>query len=305
MNAEALMAAPVTRPGALRTWLLAARPATLVAAVVPVAVGSACAWAESGLRWSVGLAALLGAVFIQVGTNFANDVYDFEKGADTGERLGPTRAVQAGLLSASQMRAGMWVVFAAAVAAGAWLTALSGPWVIGVGLVSIACGIAYTGGPYPLGYNGLGDAFVFAFFGPVAVCGTALAHLGRIPTAGWVASLPVGALATGILVVNNLRDCPTDARAGKRTLAVRWGERAAVAEYALLLVLAYAAPLGWALDSRSPWALLPWVTAPWAVRLARAVATERGRALNGRLAGTAKLLVAHGLLWAVGLGVGR
>jgi 1,4-dihydroxy-2-naphthoate octaprenyltransferase len=287
-------------------WLLACRPATLVAAFVPVAVGAACAVADAHFRAGPALAALLGAVFIQIGTNLANDVYDFERGADTAERLGPTRAVQAGLLTRGQVRAGMVIAFGLATLAGAYLTAVCGPWVVAVGLVSIACGVAYTGGPFPLGYHGLGDVFVFAFFGVVAVCGTTRAETGQVSALALWASLPVGALATAILVVNNLRDRETDAKAGKRTLAVRWGATAAVAEYALLLALAYAVPVGVAVSRHSPSALLPLLTLPLAVPLLRAVARERGRDLNRRLGGTARLLLLHGIGWAVGLSlVGR
>ncbi|HEX4621546.1 MAG TPA: 1,4-dihydroxy-2-naphthoate polyprenyltransferase [Myxococcaceae bacterium] len=285
----------------MRVWLLACRPATLVAAFVPVAVGTACAIAEGHFRLGPALAALLGAVFIQIGTNLANDVYDFERGADTAERLGPTRAVQAGLLTRGQVRGGMVIAFGLATLAGAYLTAVSGPWVVAVGLVSIACGVAYTGGPFPLGYHGLGDVFVLAFFGVVAVGGTARAETGQVSALALWASLPVGALATAILVVNNLRDRETDAKAGKRTLAVRWGATAAVAEYALLLALAYAVPVGVAVSSRAPGALLPLLTVPLAVSLLRAVARERGRDLNRRLGGTARLLLLHGIAWAVGL----
>jgi len=289
-------------PSALSSWLLAARPKTLSAASVPVLVGSACAFALGGLEVGPALAALGGALLLQIGANFANDVYDYEKGADTAERLGPTRAVQAGLITPAAMKRGMYVVFALALLIGAYLTAVAGPVILAIGLASIISAIAYTGGPYPLGYNGLGDVFVFVFFGLVAVCGTAFVQLGHVPALAVWSSLPVGALATAILVVNNLRDHQTDARAGKRTLAVRFGPRAVVLEYGLLLAFAYAVPLYLAtsvIEGRL--VLLPLLTLPLGRRLMRAVSTEQGRALNARLAGTAQLLLLFGVLFALGI----
>jgi 1,4-dihydroxy-2-naphthoate polyprenyltransferase len=272
----------------MSAWVLAARPKTLSAASVPVLVGSACAFALGGFRFGPALAALLGALLLQVGANFANDVYDYEKGADTAERLGPTRAVQAGLISPSAMKRGMYLVFALSLLIGAYLTWVAGPVILAIGVVSIASAIAYTGGPYPLGYNGLGDVFVFLFFGLVAVCGTVF--------------VPVGALATAILVVNNLRDAEQDAKVGKRTLAVRWGARAVLLEYGLLLAVSYAVPLFLATSTAGGrFVLLPLLTLPLARRLMRAVASEKGRELNARLAGTAKLLLLFGLLFALGI----
>lgn len=289
-------------PGSARAWLLAARPATLTAAVAPVLVGSACAYAADVFRWGPALGALLGAMLLQVGANFANDVFDFEKGADTSERLGPTRAVQAGLLSPAAMRVGMWVVFALALLTGAYLTYEAGPAIVVIGLLSIASALAYTGGPYPLGYHGLGDVFVFVFFGLVAVCGSSYVHARVIPELAPWAALPMGALSTAILVVNNVRDRETDVRAGKRTLAVRFGRRGALAEYIALFVLAYGTPLYlFATRSLAPMVLLPWVTAPLALRLVRGVVREHGRALNPLLVGTAKLLFLFGLLFALGI----
>lgn len=283
-------------------WVLATRPKTLSAASVPVLVGSACAFALGGLRIGPALAALIGALLLQVGANFANDVYDYEKGADTAERLGPTRAVQAGLISPAAMKRGMYVVFALALLIGVYLTVVAGPIILAIGLVSIMSAIAYTGGPYPLGYNGLGDLFVFVFFGLVAVCGTVFVQLGRVPALALWCSLPVGALATAILVVNNLRDREQDARVGKRTLAVRWGKRAVIFEYGLLLAVSYAVPLYLATSSaQGRFVLLPLVTLPLARKLMRAVATEQGRALNARLAGTAQLLLLFGALLTLGI----
>jgi 1,4-dihydroxy-2-naphthoate polyprenyltransferase len=293
---------PEPRPSTLGSWVLAARPKTLSAASVPVLVGSACAYAVGGFRLAPALAALAGALLLQIGANFANDVYDYEKGADTAERLGPTRAVQAGLLSPQAMKRGMFAVFALALLSGIYLTVVAGPIILLIGVASIISAIAYTGGPYPLGYNGLGDLFVFVFFGPVAVAGTTFVQVGAVPALALWCSLPVGALATAILVVNNLRDCEQDEKVGKRTLAVRWGERAVLWEYGLLLAFAYAVPLYLATSSaQGRFVLLPLTTLPLARRLLRAVATERGRDLNLRLAGTAKLLLLFGVLFALGV----
>ncbi|HVV83555.1 MAG TPA: 1,4-dihydroxy-2-naphthoate polyprenyltransferase, partial [Kofleriaceae bacterium] len=252
-------------------WLAAARPRTLPAAVAPVAVGTACALAAGGVAWGPALAALAGALCIQLGTNFANDVFDAEKGADRADRVGPPRAVAAGWISARAMRVAMVLAFAAATAAGAYLTAVAGWPVVAIGAASIAAGVLYTGGPWPLGYHGLGDVFVLAFFGVVAVAGTAYVQLGRVPALAWWLAVPVGAVATAILVVNNLRDREQDARAGKRTLAVRFGRRFALGEYAALLAVAHAVPLGLAAAGR-PWLALGAVTAPRAWRLARLLA---------------------------------
>ncbi|MEE8524832.1 MAG: 1,4-dihydroxy-2-naphthoate polyprenyltransferase [Thermoanaerobaculia bacterium] len=290
------------RPGSFAAWVMASRPATLAAAVVPVAVGAACAVALGGLRWGPTLAALAGAIWIQIGTNFANDVFDYEKGADTGERLGPTRAVQAGLLTPAQARHGMWLAFALAAACGVYLTSIAGWPIVAIGIASVASGIAYTGGPYPLGYHGLGDVFVLVFFGFVAVCGTVFVNLGAAPAIAWWAALPVGCLSTAILVVNNVRDRRGDREAGKQTLVARLGRRAGVWEYRLLLLVSYAVPaVLFASGSAAPSILLPMLSLPIAVVLHRDLATLEGRALNATLVGTARLLILFGALFAVGL----
>jgi len=288
----------------LNTWILAARPATLTAAAAPVVVGTACAYAAGGFALGPALAALLGAFWIQIGTNFANDVFDHEKGADGPNRLGPTRAVASGLLSAAQMRRGMIVAFALATACGGYLAAVAGWPVVAIGVASVIAGIAYTGGPWPLGYHGLGDVFVMAFFGFVAVCGTAYVQAGYVPALAWWLAVPVGALSTAILVVNNLRDRAGDAAAGKRTLAVRLGRRAAIGEYVLLLALAFAVPALLVAAGASPWLLLPVATAPVAAALARRVESSEGAGLNPLLGATAKLLLVHSALLAVGVVLG-
>jgi 1,4-dihydroxy-2-naphthoate octaprenyltransferase len=273
--------------------------------VVPVLVGTACAYAVGGLRAGPALAALGGALLIQIGTNLANDVFDYRKGADTAARVGPVRTAQAGLLTPRQLILGMAAAFAAATAVGGYLTVVGGWPIIAIGVASIAAGILYTGGPRPLGYLGLGDVFVLGFFGFVAVCGSAYVQVGAVPALAWWTAVPVGALATAILVVNNLRDRETDAVAGKATLAVRWGRAAAVAEYVGLLALAYAVPVAlWAGQRAGAAVLLPLVTAPFAQRLAAQVRVADGAALNPVLGATARLLLGFGVLLAVGVGIG-
>ncbi len=296
------MSPPDVRPGSFKAWILASRPATLTAALVPVLVGTAVAQVSGGLRMGPAFAALFGAFMIQIATNFANDVFDHEKGADTHERLGPTRAVQAGLLSPSQVRKGLLVTIALAVLSGIYLTSVAGWPIVLFGTLSILSGVAYTGGPYPLGYHGLGDIFVLIFFGFVAVTGTVFVQTGTVPVLALIASVPVGAIATAVLVVNNVRDRNTDVKAGKRTLAVRFGRRFGVIEYALLLLVAYLTPLLlFVAYPCGPWVFLPLLTLPIGIRLTRTLATTEGPPLNVCLANTAKLLLLYGLLFSAGL----
>ena len=296
------MSQSLTQPGSPRAWLLACRPATLTAAAAPVLVGSAVAALFQPLAWGPFWASLLGAGFLQIGSNFANDVFDFEKGADTEERLGPTRAVQAGLVSPRGMKVGMGVVFGLALLLGVYLTGVAGPIVVAIGLASIAAAIAYTGGPYPLGYHGLGDVFVFLFFGLVAVTGTVFVQLGHVPVVAWIFAAALGAVATNILVVNNLRDRVGDQKAGKKTLAVRWGRAGAEAEYAVLYVLAYLSPLLAAAGGLAPASVaLVLVTAPLAVKNFRLLRKLEGRDLNPVLVKSAALVFLYGLSLALGL----
>ncbi len=281
-------------------WVQAMRLRTLPAAIVPVVVGTAVVAAVGSIAWPAALAALAGALAIQIGTNFANDAFDAETGADGPDRIGPTRAVAAGLITGAAMKRAMVLAFAVAAAFGLYLVAIAGWPVVAIGIASILSGIAYTGGPR-LGYRGLGDVFVLGFFGFVAVCGTAYVQLFEVPCLAIAASIPVGALATAILVVNNLRDRHTDVRAGKRTLAVRFGRGAALVEYAVLLLAAYLVPIALALTGR-PWAALVLISAPLAViRMRGLAAAVTGPEFNGLLAGTAQLLMLHGALFATGL----
>jgi 1,4-dihydroxy-2-naphthoate octaprenyltransferase len=284
-----------------RVWIAAARPRTLPAAVAPVAVGAACASATGGVALGPTLAALGGALAIQIGANFANDAFDGERGVDGPDRLGPPRAVGSGAISAGAMKAAMAAAFAVAIGFGVYLVAACGWPIVAIGLASIAAAIAYTGGPWPLGYHGLGDVFVLAFFGGVAVCGTAFVASGAVPAIAVLAAVPVGALATAILVVNNLRDRHGDSRSGKRTLAVRFGRRAAIVEYAALVLAAELAPIAIAAALRSPWPLLPLATAPLALVRVRAIAATDGAALNPQLGATARLLLVHSAALAAGI----
>ncbi|MCP4445924.1 MAG: 1,4-dihydroxy-2-naphthoate polyprenyltransferase [Myxococcales bacterium] len=297
------MSATAIAPGSARAWLLASRPATLSAAVVPVSIGSAVAHALHGFALWPALAALFGAIWIQIGTNFANDVYDYKKGADTGERVGPTRAAQAGLLTPRQLFTGMFVAFGVAALCGLYLLLQSGWPIAVIGVASILSGIAYTGGPYPLGYNGLGDLFVMVFFGFVAVCGTVFVQIAVVPELAIWASIPVGALATAILVVNNIRDTDTDVLCGKRTLAVRFGRSAARLEFVVLIGSAFVVPTALVLRQElGALALLIWLSAPLAALLVKQVSSSTDSdVLNGCLKRSAILLLVHGILFTLGI----
>ena len=297
-------AAPTAGPS-LRTWLLAARPKTLTAALVPVVVGTGLALGQGmGVLWPA-LAALAGAVLIQIGTNLTNDYYDFRKGADTHERVGPRRVTQSGLIAPQTVLAAGAACFALAVVVGISLVVRGGwPFVV-IGLASVLAGWAYTGGPYPLGYHGLGDLFVMVFFGLVAVPGTFYAQALHLVPAVWPAAVAIGATGTMILVVNNLRDADTDARAGKHTLVVRFGRTFGRAEYVTLLVVALAMPvlmvwLGWA---RWP-VLVALLATPLAWPPLSRVLRTTGVALNPALGTTARFQAAFGLLLAVGAWLG-
>lgn len=289
-------------PGGVRAWLLAARLPTLPAAVTPVLVGSAVAVAQGHFQPAVFAAALATSLLLQIGANLANDYFDYGKGADTAARLGPVRVTQSGLIPPAAVHRATVATFGLAVLTGLYLVAVGGWPILLAGLLAIAAAVLYTGGPWPFGYHGLGELFVFVFFGLVAVIGTAHLHTGAIGSLALAAAVPVGLLATAILVVNNLRDLDTDRAAGKHTLAVRLGRQGTRFEYLLLLTGAYAVPPGlWLAGAVSPWVWLPWLTLPLAVPLARLVASQEGRALNAALKGTARLHLLFGLLFAASL----
>ncbi len=289
-------------PGLVRTWLLAARPRTLPAAVTPVLVGSALAYHDGVFHAGAAALAAAGAVFIQIGTNLFNDYADFKKGADTAERLGPPRATQRGWLTPRAVLMGAILCFTLAMLAGVGLVMRGGMPIVAIGLASIACGFLYTGGPAPLAYLGIADFFVFVFFGLVAVGGTYYVQALRLAETTMYAGAALGALCTAILVVNNLRDRVGDAKAGKRTLAVRFGARFARGEYALLLVIAYAVPvIGWRAGVTTVGWLAPLFSLPQAMLRLRGVLTSDGAALNRHLGGTAQLMLLYGVLLTLGL----
>jgi 1,4-dihydroxy-2-naphthoate octaprenyltransferase len=284
---------------------MAARPRTLPAAIAPVLVGTATAiYAHGDLR-RVGafIAALIGSIFIQIGTNLANDYSDAKRGADTVDRLGPVRVTAAGLVAPRSVLIATWLAFGIAVAAGIYLAAVAGWIIIAVGAASIAAGVLYTGGPKPYGYAGLGELFVFLFFGLVAVNGSYYVQLERLDWVPFGFSVGVGCLATAILVVNNVRDIETDRRADKRTLAVRLGRDGARRLYLALIGLAYITLLVTLAANGGPWwALLGLLSLPLALKPARAVLTRTdGPALNGALAGTGALLGVFSLAVSAGL----
>jgi 1,4-dihydroxy-2-naphthoate polyprenyltransferase len=286
-----------------RAWLMAARPRTLPAAVSPVLVGMALAAGDGVFKALPSLAALVSALLIQVGANLANDYYDFVRGTDAAGRKGPTRVAQSGLVPLSQLHLSIVLTFGLAALIGLYLVWIGGWPILGLGIASIACAWAYTAGPYPLGYHGLGDLFVFLFFGLGAVCGTYYVQAQALTPTVVVAAVPVGALTVAILVVNNLRDIDTDRQGNKRTLAVLLGEAGSRVEYVLLLALAYAVPpLMALLGATSYWVLLSWLTLPRAVRLIRDIYSGTdGPRLNTALAGTANLDLTFSLLFALGL----
>jgi 1,4-dihydroxy-2-naphthoate polyprenyltransferase len=294
------------RPGSLSAWVLAARPKTLTAALSPVLVGSALAFQQKKFNAAAGLLALVGALLLQIASNFANDVFDYEKGADAGDRLGPPRAVQSGWLTPGAMRVGLGVVVSLSLGVGAALAWQTGPVIVVLGMASILAALAYTGGPYPLGYHGLGDVFVVLFFGLVAVLGTEFVHGGSLEPISVLYALALGGLATNLLVVNNVRDRASDAEVGKRTLAVRFGRGFAELEFRVFTAFAYAVPLIAFATNQVGWpALLPLFTLPLGVRNVREVHQLEGRALNPLLGRVAALLFAYSALAALGLGLSR
>lgn len=294
--------APTVGYGSWHTWILAIRPKTLPAAAASVIVGTALAWYAGGFMPGPALAALAIALLLQIGSNLANDVYDDERGADTEHRLGPTRVTQAGLLSRRQVKNGMKVVFIAAFTLGLYLTWVRGWLVLVIGIAAILSAIAYTGGPWPLGYHGLGEVFVFAFFGLTAVVGTYWVQTGEASALAWIMAVPVGLLITAILVVNNLRDIEQDRVAGKRTVTVRIGAEATKYEYLACLALSYAVVIGAVAVAMLPVATLAvLVSLPLAYVVTRVVFTKTGRALNEALAKTGQLSLVFSVLFAAGL----
>lgn len=302
---ESSVSPSLPRPSSVAVWVAAARPKTLTAAWAPVIVGAAVAAHEGVfLAWPVALA-LLGATLIQIGTNFANDYYDYRKGADTADRVGPVRVTQAGWIAPTTVRNVMVATFAAAMLVGVGLVHAGGWPIVWLGLASIASGVAYTGGKYALAYTGLGDVFVFAFFGVAAVCGTYWVQAQAWSWLALVCAIPLGALATAILAVNNLRDVHTDAPVGKRTLAVRFGAQFARWEYTALAAVAVVVPVALAVIRHDPLALLPLLTLPFAIPPLRSVWRDAGAALNPTLGATARWLLVYAVAQCVWLLLSR
>ena len=283
-------------------WMLATRPRTLPAAVSPVMVGTAMAVADGKFEFMPAFAALLGALLLQIGVNLANDYFDFKKGIDTSERLGPVRVTQSGLIPPDRVRLAMIIIFSGALAVGLYLTAIAGWPILAVGMACILASLAYSGGPFPLASHGLGDLFVFIFFGLVAVCGTYYVQALQVTTQVLWLSVPVGCLITAIIVVNNLRDIPTDQKSGKNTLAVILGERGAKLEYLLLVIGAYIMPAAFFFSGGfSVWVLLPLISIPLSIPNIIAVHKDKGPSLNMVLAKTAALSLVFSLLLSAGL----
>ncbi len=302
-----MTATQATRPSGLRIWLMAARVRTLPAAIAPVLVGTALAGylhVFHPLRFA---AALVGAMFIQIGTNLSNDYSDARRGADTEDRLGPVRVTAGGLVPPRQVLIATYLTFGIAVLAGVYLIIVAGWQLLLVGAASILAGVLYTGGPKPYGYEGLGELFVFLFFGIVAVAGSFFVQVKHLDWEAFALAVPVGLIASGLLVVNNVRDIETDRRAGKRTLAVRLGRPRTRRLFAAMIYLAYVlTPVTWVFGPLKPWLFLPWLTLPLAARVVRVVRTHvDGLSLNQALAQTGMLQLAFCTLLAAGLLLSR
>ncbi len=297
----------VDRGSVLDAWILAIRPRTLPAAAAPVVVATAMAASRDVMAPLPAFAALGAALMIQIATNLANDYFDHMKGGDTEDRVGPTRVVQAGLLPAKAVIRGALMVLALTSVVGLYLVWVGGLPILVVGLLSLVCALAYTGGPFPLAYRGLGDLFVFVFFGLVAVGGTYWVQAREFPADLLLVGTGMGALITGILVVNNLRDRDTDEKAGKRTLAVRLGETGTRVEYLLLVLIALAVPIfGLVLFDWTPWTLLAVAGArPLLAATATVLTFHDPRELNAALGNTARGVTWYAALLAVGFVLGR
>ena len=301
-----MVASPAPQMSRFMAWKLAIRLKTLPAGTTPVIVGTGAAIHMGHFALLPALAALAGGLLLQIGANLANDLSDFQRGADTAERLGPLRVTQAGLLTPRQVRNGIIAVFAMAMLVGVYLVSVGGWVIVTIGLGSILAALAYTGGPFPLAYYGLGEIFALLFFGFTAVGGTYYVQAGRMDAIAWLAAVPIGVFAAMILMVNNLRDITTDRAAGKHTVATRIGVSGSQVEYGVLLAIAAIMPVVlWVSGVANAWVLLAWLSLPLAVPLVRGVLRERGRALNAVLGGTARLELVYGVLLALGLVLGR
>lgn len=290
------------KPAKIKCWLLASRPKTLLASIVPVVVGSALAIAEHKFVLLYSFVALICSLLIQIGTNFVNDLYDFLKGADNEKRKGPERVLASGWISVKEMKIGSVLVFLISFLLGLYLVYVSGKVILIIGVLSIIAGIAYTAGPFPLAYNGLGDVFVFIFFGLVGTMGTYYVQAHTFSKLSLLASLPVGALITNILVVNNYRDIEEDRAANKKTLAVIFGKVFTRLEYVFFITISFVVPAVLHFNFNfSYWIFLPYLSIPTAVTLIKMLFTLDGQELNKTLELTAKLAALFGLLFSLGL----
>jgi len=285
-----------------QSWILASRPRTLPAAIVPVMVGSALAIYQGIFFPVYSIIALLCSVLIQIGTNFTNDLHDHLKGSDTKERKGPLRVLASGLISVKEMELGIFIVFLTAFLLGLYLVYFVGIMILWIGIFSILAGLAYTAGPFPLAYNGLGDLFVFIFFGIVGTVGTYYLHAQKFTLLAFLISLPVGALITNILIVNNYRDIEEDKSAGKKTLAVLLGREFSRYEYIFFILVSFFIPflLHFKYDF-SFWVFLPYLTLPLAISLVKMIYVLNGTQLNKTLELSAKFSALFGLLLSVGI----
>lgn len=286
----------------VQSWILAARPKTLLAAFVPVIIGSSIAIHDNKFNWLAFIIALICAILIQAGTNFVNDLYDFIQGTDKKERLGPPRALASGFLSVREMKLGILFIFSLSFLLGLYLVYLGGLPILLIGILSIIAGILYTAGPFPFAYNGLGDIFVFLFFGLIGTVGTYYVHTNEITALSLWASVPVGALITNILVVNNYRDRHEDETNGKNTLAVKFGGKFTRLQYIIFMILSYLIPIIVFFSLKKSYLMfLPMLSIPLAVKLVRMIFTLEGRELNKALELTAKLSLIYGILFAIGI----
>lgn len=289
-------------PSKLKGWVLASRPKTLLASVVPVVVGSALAIAENKFVLLYSIIALFCSLLIQIGTNYVNDLYDFLKGADNEKRKGPERVLASGWISVNEMKIGSVLVFLISFLLGLYLVYVGGKVVLIIGVLSILAGIAYTAGPFPLAYNGLGDIFVFLFFGLVGTMGTYYIHVHKFSELSFITALPVGALITNILVVNNYRDIEEDRAAKKKTLAVIFGRVFTRFEYIILLIISFLVPATLYFNFNFHyWIFLPYLSIPVAINLISMLFKLDGQELNKTLELTAKFSALFGLLFSIGL----
>lgn len=285
----------------LQIFFQAVRPKTLSASVIPVITGSSVAYANAHFSWGIFLLTLIAALLIQIGTNFANDLYDFINGADNEDRIGPARVTQSGLLSISSMKVITAFIFFAAICCGYPLVIRGGFPVLCIGLVSIISGYLYTAGPYPLGYNGLGDIFVFIFFGPIAVCGTYFLQTHNVTNFSLLCGIICGLLSVVLLCVNNLRDIDTDRESGKKTLAVRFGFRFVQAEFILILIFIYIISVVLYLNASKLSLLITLLTVPISINLINSIIIKRGAELNDMLGSVSRFMLIHSCLLIIGI----